>query len=365
MSLRTRGWSRLALWALRVILALAAAVFVASHAWGYKHLRLCRPRNIGNLPSTVAELPDSGGAGAYRFGVIGDPEDGIEVFERSLVDMKERGCAFAVICGDLVKEPNAAAYDYFLAEFAEGGFPGPVFTVLGNHDARRGDDRLFRSHFGPPDFAFEFRNDLFVLIDNARGMTEESKRFLEETLREKRPGARRAFVFAHCPFFRVAHHGTKMEPTPTAWFVEAERLFARHRVDAVFAGHLHGYRREVRDGVLHVVTGGAGGWLDEPEAFNHYVVVDVDGEGARDEIVPLVPTSSGERIEQTAEKILVRYVFFTFWTRPGMYLLLLLFVPLYLLSRGGGGGRRGTSPAASARRGLRHALAARFSGPIT
>ncbi|HKB16666.1 MAG TPA: metallophosphoesterase, partial [Planctomycetota bacterium] len=320
--------------------------------------RLCRPRNIGNLPSNVLALPGGGGSGAYRFGVIGDPEDGMKVFERSLVSMRERGCAFALICGDLVKQPNAAAYDYFLAEFAEEAFPGPVFTVIGNHDGRRGDDALFRSHFGSPNFAFEFRGDLFVLIDNARGMTDESKRFLEQTLREKRPGARRAFVFAHCPFFRVAHHGTRMEPTPTAWFVEAERLFVRHGVDAVFAGHLHGYRREVREGVLHVVTGGAGGFLDEPEAFNHYVQVDVDEKGIRDSVVPLEATSVGEYRAQLLERILVRYIFFTFWTRPGMYLLLLLLVPLYLLSRGAGG-PRGQSPATSALRGLRHALAPR------
>ncbi len=354
-------------WSLGAVVALGVSVLVAGHAWGFYHLSRGRPRTIGNLPPSLLALRDSGGAGAYRFTVFGDPEDGIEVFERGLASAKARGCAFAVICGDLVKRSKPGAYGYFLSEFAEAGFPGPVFTAIGNHDALRGDDGLFRRLLGPPNFAFEFRGDLFVLIDNARGMTEESSRFLEETLREKRPRARHAFVFAHCPFFHVAHHGTTMESTPNAGFREAERLFALHRVDAVFAGHLHGYRREVWDGVLHVVTGGAGGWLDEPEAFNHYLEVEVGGDGVRDAVVPLGPTTPGERIEQNLEKVLVRYVFFTFWTRPSMYLLLLLFLPLLLGFRrsGGGGGLRGTSPAASALRDLRHALAARFSGPIT
>ena len=59
-------------------------------------------------------------------------------------------------------------------------------------------------------------------------------------------------------------------------------LMVEQQVDYVFAGHIHAYAREKRDGVTYIITGGAGAPLygsDHPLAFHHYLRVAIqDGD---------------------------------------------------------------------------------------
>nr|NIV34386.1 hypothetical protein [Anaerolineae bacterium] len=59
-------------------------------------------------------------------------------------------------------------------------------------------------------------------------------------------------------------------------------LMAEQQVDYVFAGHIHAYAREERDGVTYIITGGAGAPLygtDHPQAFHHFLQVAIqDGD---------------------------------------------------------------------------------------
>jgi 3',5'-cyclic AMP phosphodiesterase CpdA len=67
-------------------------------------------------------------------------------------------------------------------------------------------------------------------------------------------------------------------------------LMAEVDVDYVFAGHIHAYAQEERDGVVYTITGGAGAPLyaeEHPQAFHHYVSVTVQGEDVVIEVVEI------------------------------------------------------------------------------
>jgi hypothetical protein len=71
---------------------------------------------------------------------------------------------------------------------------------------------------------------------------------------------------------------------------ELIRMFATYKVDYVFAGHIHGYARSVRDGVTYIVTAGGGAPLYLPPEFGgyyHFVRVDVEDDSVRDKVIHL------------------------------------------------------------------------------
>jgi acid phosphatase len=69
-----------------------------------------------------------------------------------------------------------------------------------------------------------------------------------------------------------------------------ESLFAKHKVDAVFAGHEHYYQRRMVDGIVHVITGGGGAPVydrEEDGGFFHFVCVTVDGDKVSGEVIDI------------------------------------------------------------------------------
>jgi hypothetical protein len=69
-------------------------------------------------------------------------------------------------------------------------------------------------------------------------------------------------------------------------------LMEKHGVAYVFAGHIHAYAEETRNGVHYVITGGAGAPLyaaEHPQAFYHYVRVTVNGTDVSTEVVRVEP----------------------------------------------------------------------------
>ncbi|MBU0672310.1 MAG: hypothetical protein KJ732_04690, partial [Candidatus Margulisbacteria bacterium] len=67
-------------------------------------------------------------------------------------------------------------------------------------------------------------------------------------------------------------------------------LFEKYQVDYVIAGHIHGYARAERRGIVYVVSGGAGAPLYLPADFGgfyHYVRIDVNGEMITDRTVKI------------------------------------------------------------------------------
>jgi 3',5'-cyclic AMP phosphodiesterase CpdA len=159
------------------------------------------------------------------------------------------------------------------------------FPVIGNHDVEdaRSHD-LFMATFpqlATPGYEVEMIGDCFCIITNSEdlevrpgtiGPTQLA--WLEAQLSSE--AAQKApfrIVFTHRPPYPQHHHRDKpLQPTETL-----HELFKKYKVAAVFAGHEHSYSRVEKDGVVYVVSGGAGSPLHEDAgwnaAFYHYIQV--------------------------------------------------------------------------------------------
>jgi UDP-2,3-diacylglucosamine pyrophosphatase LpxH len=179
---------------------------------------------------------------------------------RSVVDwlapMRPR---FVLHLGDIVHPvPEAPGHDSTLelAERLFGRLQVPVLYTPGNHDiGDKQDDTApakavtegwlaeYARVFGAPYQAVAFDGILVVLLNSpilGSGLAVEAaqRRWLERTLAQSR--GRRVFIATHYPPF-LSHPGEaasydNMEPAARSWFLD---LLRRHRVEAVFCGHVH------------------------------------------------------------------------------------------------------------------------------
>jgi len=168
---------------------------------------------------------------------------------------------FAVHLGDLVQEypdtPDfAAALDQALEQLRASALS--VRHVAGNHDVGDKPDTtmpthpvdaraldLYHSRFGPSWYSFDQDDLHFVFINSQIVNTglpqeEEQRNWLEEDLRSHI--GRRLFLFLHMPPFlwhpdepHLGHYDNLGEPART-WLLD---LVRQHRVEMLFAGHVH------------------------------------------------------------------------------------------------------------------------------
>jgi predicted phosphodiesterase len=71
---------------------------------------------------------------------------------------------------------------------------------------------------------------------------------------------------------------------------ELMALFKKYQVKMVVTGHIHGYARAERDGVIYLVTAGAGAPLYLPADFGgfyHYVKITVDGNKISEQVIKI------------------------------------------------------------------------------
>ena len=107
------------------------------------------------------------------------------------------GCAFGVLCGDVVAEPLLPYYEALETELKE--LELPVLIAPGNHDskvfAEVGDG--FRLRYGRRSAAFAIGADAFLLADTVEGggdLTSEDMTNLKRLIEGK---PRRLFLFLH------------------------------------------------------------------------------------------------------------------------------------------------------------------------
>jgi len=226
---------------------------------------------------------------SFSFVVFGDNRDGDDVF-MDLIDKvnQEENISFAVNTGDMVSHGRAEEYTQYLKMISK--LKTQLYHVPGNHDLVGSGYKYYQKHFGPFYYSFDYKNSHFVVINNAFGGSFDHKQFswlkndLEETDKEN------IFVFMHKPLFDPSeiYKGHVMSGRKTA--DELRRLFKRNQVDYVVAGHIHGYAKGLRDGIVYVVTGGGGAPLYLPRNFggsHHYVRITVNGDKIEDKMVKI------------------------------------------------------------------------------
>ncbi len=220
------------------------------------------------------------------FAVCGDSRDNPQLYKELLERVTRDGNAFLIHLGDLVgrgTEASMRSFHNLMADFAL-----PFYPLPGNHDRDYNGalDNFLRFSGAPAvHYSFDAGPVHFTLADSSSGSLDKDElAWIDRDLAST--GQALKMVFMHHPPFdpdgsnHILYAGSD----------EFMALMRRHQVAYVFTAHIHAYGREVRDGTVYVVTGGAGAPLytrGHPNAFYHYIRVTVKGNRVKDEVIRL------------------------------------------------------------------------------
>jgi predicted phosphodiesterase len=220
-------------------------------------------QNYAALISSVRRTPEV--SEGFSFVVLGDTRSNLEVARRVLARAREEHPAFILHTGDLVGHGAVEEYLSHHVPLIKEIAPIPLIPVPGNHEAGPNTDfAAFAALYGGLHFSFDFADCRFVGINNGDedGVSRNDLAFLREEL--GKPGVKQKFVMLHVPplYLEASLHSTDERGfrTNASAF---RKLMAEMKVDAVFAGHVHGYAAETLDGVRYIITGGGGAPLTQ------------------------------------------------------------------------------------------------------
>lgn len=244
--------------------------------------------------SSAGGFADVGGApDSFSFVVFGDCHVGrspeTDAICRELVSRlnREKDVAFAVNVGDFADHGKKSAYEKYLRIIS--GLRIKVYHVPGNHDLAGDGYKYYKQMINDKYYySFDHGNSHFVILNNAYARSFGAKQFawLKQDLASTKK--KHIFVFMHRPMFDPAEIFSGYVMSGREVIKELMRIFDKHGVDYVFAGHIHGYASSRRDSTFYVVSGGGGGPLHLPKdfgGFHHYVKISVEGDKVEDMIV--------------------------------------------------------------------------------
>ncbi len=229
---------------------------------------------------TATPQPES-----FRFVVCGDNRGGDEVYRQILGRAVDEGSDFLINVGDIVNRGEVEQLEHMRDLMAE--YPLPIFIAPGNHDLLDGSLHNFMSVFEPPAPSYSFdRGQVHLVILNSSwgGLSDEQLDWLHVDLEKSEQPV--TMVFLHHPPFDPVGTDHIMAFGQDAFMA----LIKQHGVEYVFAGHIHSFDYELRDGTHYYITGGAGAPLYphyQRDAFYHYLRVEVSGEQVEVELVRL------------------------------------------------------------------------------
>jgi predicted phosphodiesterase len=140
----------------------------------------------------------------------------------------------------------------------------PTFFTVGNHDLRsNGWDRFF-SRFGASSYFFSINtpegSDLYISLDSGSGtLGNDQLKWLENKLKNIRPGYRRCIVFTHTNFYNFRRAFISNPPVEELQVLM--ELFTKYRVDMLLTGHDHVRADEVFGITTYIIIGAL---TDEP-----------------------------------------------------------------------------------------------------
>jgi len=215
--------------------------------------------------------------GKLTFAVLGDSRSNPPVFERVLKDMAgDPSLTFAIDVGDMVEQGTLEQFADFFKQIQPYGRK-PFLTAAGNHDLGKDQDlTLYREIFGPDYYAFQIKDNYFIVVNDAdpNGVGESQWLWLENELKKSQAYKTR-LVFLHTPLFDP-RGGENHHCLPEATGRRLAALLRQYHVTHIFAGHIHSYFSGNWDGVPFTITAGAGAPLygtDPKHFFYHYLKV--------------------------------------------------------------------------------------------
>jgi len=228
----------------------------------------------------IVIAPLKGKLKKFTFAVLGDSRYRSHIHRKILKKIAVSNALFAINLGDMVNHGTEREYRSLLREISD--FPLPYYIVPGNHDTHaRNGFRRFRTYISPVDYSFDVGDFHFIMLNTSSGrINNDQFQWLEKEIK----GHRNSFVFHHVPPFsphpRKKRH-VLSSPEDSRRFM---KMLEKYRVKAMFAGHIHAFLREKRNGVDYIIAGCAGVYpVVPPEegGYPHYLLVDMDGDKYR------------------------------------------------------------------------------------
>ena len=187
--------------------------------------------------------------------------------------MTARRVDFGVNTGDMASSANYATQIAPLILERNNGIFGwhtPYYIAWGNHDTSYPNNKPYfeASSIDDPSYgtsaagnAYLYRGEtLFILLDDSVKGAAATKTWLENLLATERArNAKFRLVFHHVPIYTE---------TSGSMVTTLEQTFIDGKVDVVFGGHMHGYERIHKNGVVYLINGCAG-YLDHPLSVVH------------------------------------------------------------------------------------------------
>jgi len=213
---------------------------------------------------------------AWSFAVCGDSRDDRDgIFPQILAAVDNSDMEFLLHTGDMVNKDSPGEWDAYRE--ATSRFRKPLRAAIGNHELYGGGTpEKFAERFGLPgsSWSFTHKDAHFAIVDNAKGtFPDNTLAWLDRDLAahpKGKDGITTLVVAMHVP---PASEGIRPHGTRFDYEERSAKLLAilkRHGVDAVLSGHEHMQHVENREGVLLLISGGAGAPLAPFQMYGFY-----------------------------------------------------------------------------------------------
>jgi 3',5'-cyclic-AMP phosphodiesterase len=218
----------------------------------------------------------TGHAFAWSFAVCGDSrDDRAGIFPQILAAVDNSDMEFLLHTGDMVNKDSPDEWDAYHEVTAR--FGKPLYAVIGNHELYGGGKPgEFAERFGLPgtSWSFTHKDAHFAIVDNAKGtFPDNTLAWLDRDLAahpKGKGGITTLIVAMHVP---PASDGKRPHGTRFDYGERSARLLSilkRHGVDAVLSGHEHMQHVEDWEGVLLLISGGAGARMVPFQMYGFY-----------------------------------------------------------------------------------------------
>lgn len=254
---------------------------------------------IIKIPHDGAYLGRESAAERFHFAVISDththrtadPAEQSETLIRIIDELNLLRPDFVLHAGDSIRgytddEPRLRI-EHEGATREMNRLEMPLYPCIGNHDVREEvSERVWREFWGGRYYSFDVGDCHFVTLDAEIDKDTESVagpqlEWLKSDLSEHASG-KRLFVTLHRPWWYDYPLHTSEWKQPGGrndWNQNVDPVLRQYGLQAVFSGHRHLFEVDDRNGVPHIVAGGAGGDIkNDPEsgALAHYLWVSVE-----------------------------------------------------------------------------------------
>lgn len=199
----------------------------------------------------------------------GDNHNGTATLATHVTNLMAHAPNLICVAGDMVNNGNSISewHNYWFKplETLNAAQTTPVIYARGNHD---GEHALAYAYSTLPGneswFAFDYGNSRFIFLDSEVPTSTSNGQYTWLQAELRRPETQRAafrIVCFHRPPFTDLWNGSIH--TGEGWVRnDWVPLFTQKNVDIVIGGHMHAYQRGATNGVVYVVSGGGGGYLD-------------------------------------------------------------------------------------------------------